>query len=149
MPAWGLATVAAKVVANPMARKAAQQAAGAVAQAVGKASTATVGKAQAARRQRALAHTLARQVHGELSKAVFIGSADEHWVVWKDGVPMAAFPSVEGDLAEKAELAHVTDSDRFEPPSADFASHKGSLRDRLPGGGSARKKPGADDGPAS
>ena len=148
MPVWGLATVAAKVVANPMARKAAQQAAGAVAQAVGKSGAATVGKAQAARRQRTLAHTLARQVHGQLSKAVFIGSADEHWVVWKDGVPMAAFPSVEGDLAEKAELAHVTDSDRFEPPSADLASPKGSLRDRLPGC-SARKKPGADDGPAS
>jgi hypothetical protein len=148
MPAWGLATVAAKVAANPVARKAAQQAAGAVAQSVGKASAATVGKAQAARRQRALAHTLARQVHGQLSKAVFIGSADEHWVVWKNGAPMAAFPSVKGDLADKAELAHVTDSDRFEPPSADFASHKGTLRDRLPGG-SARKKPSADDGPAS
>src|SRR4051812_10832696 len=125
MPAWALATVAAKVAANPMARKAAQQAAGAVAQAVGKTGAATLGKAQTARRQRALAHTLARQVHGQLSKAVFIGPPDEHWVVWKDGVPMAASPAVEGDLAEKRELVHVTDADRFAPPPADLPSVKG------------------------
>lgn len=146
MPAWGLATVAAKVAANPAARKAAQQAAGTLAQAVAKVGTATVGQAQAARKQRALAHTLARQVHGQLSNAVFIGSTVEHWVVWKDGVPMAAFPPVEGDLAQKAELAHVTDADRFEPPPSAPASDKGTLRDRLPHV-RGYKKPGNEDAP--
>lgn len=99
---------------------------------VSKASAATVGKAQAARRQRALAHHLARQVHGQLSKAVFIDSASEHWVVWKDGVPLAAFPPVEGALAEKCELAHVTDADRFDPAAPKGGSPVGSMRPRIP-----------------
>jgi hypothetical protein len=87
--------------------------------AVGKAGAGRLSGAQAARKQRQLAHKLARQVHGQLSKAVFIGSTEHHLVVWKDGVPMAAFPPVEGDLAERSELAHVTDADRFDPPSKD------------------------------
>jgi hypothetical protein len=133
MPAWGLAAAAAKMLAmSPAGRKVAQQAAAGVARGVGKAGAGRVGSAQQVRKQRGLAYALARQVHGQLSRAVFIGSTDEHWVVWKDGVPMAAFPPVEGDLDKKQELAHVTDADRFEPPPAAATSKQGSLRDRLP-----------------
>lgn len=133
MPVWGtvVAAAAKKLATSPAGRKVGQQAAATVAQAVGKAGTGRVGSARDARKQRALAYALARQVHGQLSKAVFIGSADEHWVVWKDGVPMAAFPSVEGDLAEKKELAHVTDADRFEPPPMEAEPGMSSSRDRL------------------
>ena len=120
MPVWGLAAAAAakKLAFSPAGRKVAQQAAGVVAKAVGKAGAGRAGTMQASRKQRGLAYKLARQLHGQLSLAVFIGSDQDHWVVWKDGVPLAAFPPVDGDLAEKSELAHVTDDDRFEPPAA-------------------------------
>ncbi len=95
-----------------------EAAAEAVANAVGQAGAGRVTRSQAARTQWILACKLARQVHGQLSEAVFIGSPHEHWVVWKDGVPIAAFPPVEGDLASKDELRHVTDEDRFDPPPA-------------------------------
>jgi hypothetical protein len=117
MPLWGPAASAAakKVVLSPTGIKVAQTAALKVAATVGKATSGRVGGAQAARKQRQFAHKLARQVHGQLSEAVFIGSSEHHLVVWKDGVAMAAFPPVEGDLAERSELAHVTDADRFDP----------------------------------
>ena len=109
MPIWGPAAAAAakKIAASPASRKIAQQAAAVVAQRVSKDGASRFGSAQAARKQRALAESLARQVHGQLSRAVFIGSTDEHWVVWKDQLPLAAFPPVDGDVAAKPELAHV------------------------------------------
>lgn len=123
MPVWvpvALAAAAAKKLAlSPAGRKATQVAAAKVAGSVGKAGAGRVGGVQAARKQRTLAYKLARQVHGQLSEAVFIGSTEHHLVVWKDGTPMAAFPPVEGDLAEKSELAHVSDADRFDPPPKD------------------------------
>lgn len=45
---------------------------------------------------------------------------------------MAAFPPVEGDLADKRELAHVSDADRFEPPPPEPESEKRTFHDRLP-----------------
>lgn len=120
MPVWGPAAVIAakKLALSPVGLKLAQQAAASAAKAARKAGAGRLGTAQAARKQRELAYKLARQVHGQLSEAVFIGSDQNHWVVWKDAVPLAAFPPVEGDLADKSELAHVTDADRFEPPAA-------------------------------
>lgn len=133
MPAWrpAAADAAKKIAASPASRKIAQQAAGVVAQGVSKAGASRLGSAQATRKQRALAESLARQVHGQLSRAVFIGSTDEHWVVWKDEVPLAAFPPVDGDLAAKPELTHVTDGDRFEPPSAETDPDSSVVRGRL------------------
>ena len=134
MPYWTQAALAAKKLAlSPVGRRAAQQAAAAVSRSVAAGEGLPGLQWQDARRQRDLAHRLARQVHGQLSEAVFIGSRAKHLVVWKDGVPMAAFPPVEGDLARKAELRHVTDADRFEPTPA----RSPSLRERLP------RRPGA------
>jgi hypothetical protein len=54
-----------------------------------------------------------------VSEAILIGSPERtHWIVWRDGRPTAAFPHVEGDLAERDELQHVTDEDRVDPPPA-------------------------------
>src|SRR5688572_27083176 len=110
MPVWMPAAVSAavKLAQTPAGRKFAGNAAGAAAGAAGKAGAGHIGRRRASRQQRELAHKLSRQVHGQLSKAVFIGSSEEHLVVWKDSVPIAAFPPVEGVLAGKSELAHVT-----------------------------------------
>lgn len=125
------ALAARKLAASPAGRRAIEAAAEAVANAVGQAGAGRVTRSQAARTQWTLACKLARQVHGQLSEAVFIGSAQEHWVVWKDGVPLAAFPPVDGDLASKAELRHVTDDDRFDPPPAQRAGRAAAVGDRL------------------
>lgn len=77
------------------------------------------------RKQRDLAYKLARQVHGQLSEAVFVESDSTHLVVWKDDVPLAAFPAVEGDLAKRAELKHVAADDRFEPSAPKTKRKKG------------------------
>lgn len=133
MAAWrrAAASAARTLAASPGGRRALEAAAGAVATAVGQAGAGSVTRSQAARTQWSLACKLARQVHGQLSEAVFIGSAQEHWVVWKDGIPLAAFPPVDGDLASKAELRHVTDDDRFEPPPAP-RGRGASVAGRLP-----------------
>ena len=120
MASWSraAATAARAVAASPAGRRFIEATASALASAVGEAGAGRVTRSQASRAQWTLATKLARQVHGQLSEAVFIGSAQEHWVVWKDGVPIAAFPPVDGDLASKDELRHVTDDDRFDPPPA-------------------------------
>ena len=46
---------------------------------------------------------LARQIGGRYSEDTIIGG-EPHFVVWKDGAPVEAFPHVEG-LAERPELA--------------------------------------------
>ena len=133
MPAFGpVVALAAKLATSKAGRKVARDAAAAIAGVVGTTGAAGLGRAQAARRQRTLAHKLARQVRGQLSEAVFIGSPHEHWVVWKDGVPLAAFPAVEGELPGRAELAHVTDVDRFDPPALAAAGERRTVRERLP-----------------
>jgi hypothetical protein len=58
---------------------------------VGKAGGNRYGSWQSDRKQRELAYKLARQVHGQLSEAVFLRSDQAHLVVWKDNVPIAAF----------------------------------------------------------
>ena len=118
MPAWTPFLIAAAKTAakHPVGQKAiGTVVAGAGTVVTGGVRTA-VGKKQAAKKNRALAHSFARQVHGKLSTAIFIGSDTVHFVVWKDGDPLAAFPPVEGDLQERAELKHVQDVDLFDPP---------------------------------
>ena len=48
------------------------------------------------------ARKLARQIGGELSEETII-AGEPHFVVWKDGVPVQAFPPVD-DLAGRPEL---------------------------------------------
>lgn len=111
------AEVAKKAAQSTAGRKAIQSAASAVGGLVAKGGSKKYGQWQGDRQQRELAHKLARQVHGQLSEAVFVGSDRTHLVVWKDDVPLAAFPAVDGDLAERPELKHVTAEDRFDPPA--------------------------------
>lgn len=108
------AVEAAKKAAQSKAgRKAIQSAAAPVSGFLAKGGSKKYGQWQADRKQRELAYKLARQVHGQLSEAVFLGSDRTHLVVWKDDVPLAAFPAVEGDLAKRSELKHVTADDKF------------------------------------
>jgi hypothetical protein len=122
------ASTAKKLALSPTGRRVAQQAAAAASRRVASGDWSTVSRWQDARRQRDLAHRFARQVHGRLSEAVFLGSPEKHLVVWKDEVPLAAFPPVEGDLAAKPELRHVTEEDRFDPRPA----QRPPVRERLP-----------------
>ncbi len=111
-----LARTVIEAAKSPAGRRVIRSAATAAAGLVAKSGGGRVGEWQADRRQRALAYKLARQVHGRLSEAVFVGSERTHLVVWNDDVPLAVFPPVDGDLAERTEIRHVTDADRFDPP---------------------------------
>jgi hypothetical protein len=57
---------------------------------------------------------LARQVGGRFSEDTII-DGEPHFVVWKDGAPIRAFPHVE-DLADRAELRHFDARLAKEPP---------------------------------
>jgi hypothetical protein len=70
---------------------------------------------QTLRRDREHAERLARQVGGKLAKVSLRGSPELHLVVWKDGVPFAAFPHVEGDLADLPELQHIPEELLYDP----------------------------------
>lgn len=110
------AEAAKRAAQSKTGQKAIQQAAAAVGGLVAKGGGSKYGEWQGNRKQRELAYKLARQVHGQLSEAVFVGSDLTHLVVWKDEVPLASFPAIDGDLTERAELKHVTADDRFDPP---------------------------------
>jgi hypothetical protein len=71
---------------------------------------------------------LARQMGGRYSEDTII-RGEPHFVVWKDGAPVQAFPDVE-DLATRPELAG------FDPRLArDPAPLQEKTRRRLPGSG--------------
>jgi hypothetical protein len=117
-------------------QKAAQEAATKAVAAVAKVGAGGAGKARDVRRVRAdreahrdRAIALARQVHGQLTDSILIGSDHRHWIVWKDGAPLAAFPDVGGDLAGRAELSHVEEADLKDPD--DVAAHRQAPRRRL------------------
>jgi hypothetical protein len=112
-----VAELAKKAVQSKPAQKAIQSVVGVLTGLLTEGGKRKYDRWQGDHKQRELAYTYARQVHGQLSKAVFVGSDSTHLVVWKDDVPLAAFPAVEGDLAERADLKHVTADDRFEPPA--------------------------------
>ena len=57
---------------------------------------------------------LARQIRGRFSEDTIIGG-EPHYVVWKDGVPVEAFPSVE-DLEVRPELRDFDDHLAKAPP---------------------------------
>lgn len=113
------AVEALKLAAKSKAgRKVFEQAALAAGALIAKTGNDRGGRWRADRKMRELAYKLARQVHGQLSDSVFLDSDRSHLVVWKDDVPIAAFPPVDGDLAERPELKHVSPADRFDPPPA-------------------------------
>jgi len=67
------------------------------------------------REGRELAIKLARQIRGRYSEDTIIGG-EPHFVVWKDGVPVEAFPAVE-DLEVRPELRDFdTALARIPPP---------------------------------
>jgi hypothetical protein len=59
---------------------------------------------------------LARQMRGRYSEDTII-DGEPHYVVWKDGVPVTAFPPVE-DLAGRPELEGFDERLAHEPPPA-------------------------------
>src|SRR5215218_7998287 len=62
----------------------------------------------------AAANKLARQVGGRFSEDTII-DGEPHFVVWKDGAPIRAFPHVE-DLANQTELRHFDPRLAHMPP---------------------------------
>ena len=67
-----------------------------------------------ARADRMLAIRLARQIQGRYSENTIIGGRPHH-VVWKDGVPIEAFPPVE-DLELRPELRDFDERLMKAPP---------------------------------
>jgi hypothetical protein len=78
---------------------------------------------QVVRRDREHAERLARQVGGKLAEVSLRGSSESHLVVWKDGTPFAAFPHVEGELADRPELQDVPESLLYDPPPPKLPRH--------------------------
>jgi hypothetical protein len=67
-----------------------------------------------ARAERLLAIRLARQIQGRYSEHTIIGG-EPHCVVWKDGVPVEAFPHVD-NLKRRPELRDFDESLMKAPP---------------------------------
>jgi hypothetical protein len=117
MPAWGvlttkgLAAVSKVVPVKPVVESA------------GKAAAEATARRRARRTQREHAERLARQVGGQLAEVSLRGSSETHVVVWKDGVPFASYPHVEGDLAERPELQNIPHELLFDPPSVKLPRH--------------------------
>ena len=63
------------------------------------------------------------QVLGKLAEVSLRGSAESHLVVWKDGAPFAAFPHVEGELADRSELQNIPEDLLYEPPPPKLPRH--------------------------
>jgi hypothetical protein len=78
-----------------------------------------------ARVDRDRAVKLARQIQGRWSEDTIIGG-EPHYVVWKDGVPVEAFPPVE-DLELRPELRDFDERLAKPPPP------EGTPRRRIPG----------------
>jgi hypothetical protein len=117
MPAWGplalkgLAAASKVVPVKPIVDN--------VAKSAGQART----RRQALRREREHAERLARQVGGKLAEVSLRGSPELHLVVWKDGVPFAAFPHVEGELAGRPELQDIPEELLYDPPPNKLPRH--------------------------
>ena len=117
MPAWGplavkgLAAASKFVPVKPIVDN------------VAKSAGEVRARLQTQRRDREHAERLARQVGGKLAEVSLRGSSELHLVVWKDGVPFAAFPHVEGDLADRPELQHIPPELLFDPPPNKLPRH--------------------------
>ena len=145
MADWQSKAFAAVVAAagTKAGQKAVQEAATKAVAAAARLGAGGAGKARDARRVRAdrevhrdRAIALARQVHGHLTESILIGSDHRHWIVWKEGVPIAAFPDVRGDLASRTELSHGEEADLKDPD--DVAAEHQAPRRRLRRRGAVR-----------
>ena len=104
MPAGKSIAAAAKAAArNKTVRRIAAPAALAAARHVGPLAQQRYGDWRDRRVYRDRAVKLARQMGGRLSEDTII-AGEPHFVVWKDGKPVQAFPHVD-DLAARPELA--------------------------------------------
>ena len=104
MPAGKAIATAAKAAArNKTVRRLAGPAALAAARHVGPVAQQRYGEWRDRRVYRDRASKLARQLGGRLSEDTII-AGEPHFVVWKDGTPIQAFPAVD-DLAARPELA--------------------------------------------
>lgn len=103
MPAGKSIAAAAKAAAkNKTVRRIAAPAALAAAKHVGPIAQQRYGEWRDRRVYRDRALKLARQMGGQLSEDTII-AGEPHFVVWKDGKPVQAFPHVD-DLATRPEL---------------------------------------------
>ena len=98
-----IATAAKAVAGNKMVRRMAGPAALAAARKAGPVAQQRYGVWRDRRVYRDRAVKLARQMGGRYSEDTIIGG-EPHFVVWKDGTPVQAFPHVD-DLAARPELA--------------------------------------------
>lgn len=103
MPAGkSIATAARAAARNKTVRRIAAPAALAAAKHVGPIAQQRYGEWRDRRVYRDRAVKLARQMGGQLSEDTII-AGEPHFVVWKDGKPVEAFPHVD-DLATRPEL---------------------------------------------
>jgi hypothetical protein len=98
-----IATVARAAARNKTVRRIAAPAALAAAKHVGPIAQQRYGEWRDRRVYRDRALKLARQMGGRVSEDTII-AGEPHFVVWKDGKPVQAFPHVD-DLAARPELA--------------------------------------------
>ncbi len=77
-----------------------------------------VSRGRELRRARTAAEDYARKIEGRYTDVRIDGSEHEkHYVVWtKDGTPVRAFPSVDGELAELRDVQLVAPSQLQSPP---------------------------------
>jgi hypothetical protein len=98
-----IAAMARAALRNKAVRGVAVSAGAAAARHVGPIAQERYGQWRDRRVARDRAIKLARQIGGRYSEDTIIGG-EPHFVVWKDGAPVEAFPHVD-DLAERPELA--------------------------------------------
>ena len=94
-----------------------------VVESVAKSAGEARARRQTVRSEREHAARLARQVGGKLAEVYIRGSAESHLVVSKNGAPLAAFPHVEGDLAERPELQDLPEDLLYDPPPPKLPRH--------------------------
>jgi hypothetical protein len=118
---WGMgaaksiAAMARAALRNKAVRGVAVSAGAAAARKVGPIAQERYGAWRDRRVQRDRAVKLARQIGGSYSEDTIIGG-EPHFVVWKDGTPVQAFPHVD-DIAARRELSGFDQSLLRAPPA--------------------------------
>ena len=109
-----IAAAARAAASNKVVRGLAVSAGAAAAKHVGPIAQERYGSWRDRRVDRDRAIKLARQIRGRYSRDTII-DGEPHYVVWKDGRPVQAFPHVD-DLATRPELSGFDDSLAHQPP---------------------------------
>jgi hypothetical protein len=110
-----IAAMARAALRNKAVRAAAASAGAAAARKAGPIAKERYGAWRDRRVYRDRAVKLARQIGGRYSQDTIIGG-EPHFVVWKDGRPVEAFPPVD-DVAERRELAGFDETLLQVPPA--------------------------------